>query len=113
MNAFFQIQFGDVSVDSLLVASVTSRFHTTIPKTELCRISRKGSLNIETLFVAVKDIYPSRIATLPFADGWKAINVKSRSTQLRPFCTSSPKAELKDLIMLTLHPDRLTFREKV
>jgi len=66
INTFFRIQFGDVSLDGLMVASVTARKHSTSSKSNLVRITRNESLNMSTLFVTVKNIYPSRIATVPF-----------------------------------------------
>lgn len=110
INTFFQIQIGDASLDGHLVASVTCRNHSIIPKTNLVNISRIGSLNVDTVFVSLLDIYPSRVATIPFTKNWKAIKVRARTEFISTYSTSSRDAELKELIMFTLHPERLSFR---
>jgi hypothetical protein len=111
INTFFPIHIGDASLDGLMVASVTCRTYSIIPKTNLVKITRTGSLDVSTLFVNTKDIYPTRIATIPFASSKdKAIKVRSRKQFHKQFSSAERDAELKELIMITLHPERLFFR---
>lgn len=110
INTFFPIHIGDTSLDGLMVASVTCRTYSIIPKTNLVKITRTGSLDVSTLFVSTKDIYPTRIATIPFASQERAIKVRSRKQFHKQFSSTDRNAELKELIMFTLHPERLFFR---
>jgi hypothetical protein len=112
VNAFFQFKVGDKSLDGLLLASVTSRKYSLIPKTNLVKISKKDSLNLNCLFVSIRDIFPSRIATIPFINSLKAINTRKPFTFNSTFSTNNKNNELSHLIMITLHPERLTFRKE-
>ena len=110
INTFFPIHIGDASLDGLMVASVTCRTYSIIPKANLVKITRTGSLDVSTLFVNTKDIYPTRIATIPFASKDRAIKVRSRKQFHKQFSSAERDVELKELIMITLHPERLFFR---
>lgn len=112
VNGFFQFHVGDESLDGLLIASVTSRHYTLTPKTNLVKISNKESLNLNSLFVSIKDIFPSRIATIPFINTVKAINTHKPFTFNSTYSTNNKNNELSFLIMITLHPERLTFRKE-
>ena len=107
INTFFRIQFGDVSLDGLMVASVTARKHSTSSKSNLVRVTRNESLNMSTLFVTVKNIYPSRIATVPFCSNVKTIRTKHIYENKSPYSSSDTKVELKELVMISLHPERV------
>jgi hypothetical protein len=110
INAFFQIQVGDKPLDGLIVASVTSRKYQQNSKYNLVKIESERSLNSNILFVSIKDIYPTRIATIPFAKNGIAINVKKTNVLKCKYSTRSTFDSLVELYMFTLHPERLTFR---
>jgi hypothetical protein len=111
INAFFQIQVGDKSLDGLIVASVTSRNYQYKSKYNLVKIiASNSSLNSNILFVTIKDIYPTRIATIPFAKNGIAINIKSNVLMMNCKYSTSYFDSLVELYMFTLHPERLTFR---
>jgi hypothetical protein len=111
INAFFQIRIGDKSLDGLIIASVTCRNYQYISKYNLFKILSKRSLNSNILFVSIKDIYPTRIATIPFAKNGIAINIRRKNDLKCKYSTSSSCFDsLVELYMFTLHPERLTFR---
>jgi hypothetical protein len=116
INAFFQIQVGDKSLDGLMVASVTSRIHHSHNKFNFVRIPIQGSLNTNTLFVSIKDIFPTRIATIPFAKDGIAINIRKNNVLRNNYFTckysTSFSESVIELYMFILHPERLTFRLK-
>ena len=108
LNSFFKIDIGDASLDGLLVASVTCRKHGIIPRTNLVRIGARDSFDISTLFITITDIYPSRIATVPFDSSGKAIRVRINDNRKSSYSTkNNNKLVLKELLMLSLHPERL------
>jgi hypothetical protein len=117
INAFFKIEVGDKSLDGLLVASVTSHNDQFNAKYNLVKIRIKDSLNSDILFVSIKDIYPTRIATIPFAKDLIAINIRKNNV-LRTkystciYSTSFSESSVIELYMFVLHPERLTFRMK-
>ena len=91
-----------------MIASVTARKYDTVSKSSVHRITSVGSLNIETLFVATTDIYPTRIAILPLTVNGKAINARKQSINTE-FSTSNT-SEFSHLYMITLNPDKLAIR---
>ena len=112
VNGFFQLNVGDKSLDGLLLASVTGRNFSLTPKTNLVKITNKGSLNLNSIFVNILDIFPTRIATIPFSDNEKAINIRRPNAFNSYYSTNNKNIGLSELIMITLHPERLTFREE-
>ena len=87
------------------------------------RIQADGSFNNKDFFVGTTDIYPTRIATIPFCrfkpDG---INYEDKAISLNRaikigmkekwYSTSSKLNPLSHIIILTLHPDRLAMFPK-
>jgi hypothetical protein len=110
INAFFQIQVGDNALDGLIVASVTSRNYQQNTKYNLVKIESQRSLNSNILFVSIKDIYPTRIATIPFAKNGIVINIRRSNVLKCKYSASHLYSLLVELYMFTLHPERLTFR---
>jgi hypothetical protein len=68
LNSFFAIDIPDESLNGLLVASVTSHKFEHFLKEGIDIVREHGSLDKETLFVALQDICPTRIATIPFVN---------------------------------------------
>jgi len=105
------IEVGDKSLDGLIVASVTSRNYQHITKYNLVKIESNTSLNSNILFVSIKDIYPTRIATIPFAKNRVAINIKRKNVvKCSKYYSTSYFDSPVELYVFTLHPERLTFR---
>ena len=70
LNAFFEVRIGDSSIDGLLVASITS--HKVRDNPGLVDIvDRLASLDPSIIFVALQDIYPTRIAIVAIAENGK------------------------------------------
>jgi hypothetical protein len=110
INTFFTIKIGDKSIDGLIVAAVTARKYSNIPKSSVDMISCKCSLDIKTIFVATTDIYPTRIATLPLSFNKVAISVKKKIKDSE-FATSN-LSEFVYLYMISLHPEKLVNSSK-
>jgi len=70
LNAFFEIHIGDNSIDGLLVASITSHKVRDSPCI-VDVVERMTSLDPSIIFVALQDIYPTRIATVAIAANGK------------------------------------------
>ena len=66
LNSFFAIDIPDETLNGLLVASVTSHKYEHLSKEGVDIVRENGSLDKETLFVALQDICPTLIATIPF-----------------------------------------------
>lgn len=108
INAFFRILVGDLSIDNLIVASITGRKYKTILKSSMHTVTCRGSLDIDTLFVATTDIYPTRIATVPFRKDKKVICLKKK--KFASNCATSDASECEYLYMISLHTDKLSSR---
>lgn len=81
LNGYFEVVIGDKSIDGLLVASVTSHRHKPHEGPKLVDyVSHNGSMDPSILFIALQDIYPTRITTIPFGDNDLPIKV-FRSTK--------------------------------
>jgi len=65
INAFFQVHIGDKSVDGLLIASVTSHKHSRIAPKLVDIVYHAGSMDRSILFIALQEIYPTRISVCP------------------------------------------------
>jgi|APCry1669189000_1035189.scaffolds.fasta_scaffold03200_3 hypothetical protein len=105
INTFFQINIGDPSVDGLVIASITARKDNIFPKSSLHYIKGSGSLDKNTLFVSTTDIYPTRIATVPFNSDNKAISVERQNISTK-FSTSNT-SNFSSIYMITLNPDKI------
>lgn len=108
INSFFRIDIEDPSVDGLVLASVTCRKFNTVQKSSVHCIRGKGSLDIDTLFVATTDIYPTRIATIPFNTENQAISVERQN--LHNEYVTSDTSGFDYFYMITLHPEKLSIR---
>ena len=65
INAFFEINIGDSSVDGLFLASVTSHLFNRNTTTNVDHVMQSESVDHDNLFVALQDIFPTRIGTIP------------------------------------------------
>lgn len=64
INAFFEINIGDSSIDGLFLASVASHLYDrNAPNVD--HVMQSDSLDHDNLFVALQDIFPTRIGTIP------------------------------------------------
>ena len=108
INTFFRIDIEDTSVDGLVLAAVTCRKYSTVPKSSVHRISCSGSLDINIQFVATTDIYPTRIATMAFNQDGMALNVQRKNVR-NAFATSDT-SNFDYLYMISLNPEKLTLR---
>jgi len=108
INAFFRITMLEPSVDGLILASVTSRKHSVYPKSSVHCISSSGSLNNDILFVATTDIFPSRIATLPFNSQNKVISLVRKNVDA--MYATSETSDLTYVFMIILNPEKLATR---
>jgi hypothetical protein len=105
INSFFQIKIGDPSVDGLVIASITARKYNTFPKSSLHYIQGSGSLDEKFLFISTTDIYPTRIATVPFNQKNEAINVERQDVSTE--YSTSNTSNFSYLYMITLNPDKI------
>ena len=111
LNMFFSAEsIGDPCLSRLLLASITSYKSSNISRVPGARvdcIKMSGSLDARTLFIALQDVCPTRVATIPISDDGKAITLKA--TQVRtPNVTTEKKA--KHLLMIILHPEKLSLQ---
>ena len=80
LNAFFEICIGDRSIDGMLVASITS--HKVRLNSGLVDIvDRLESLDPSIIFVALQDIYPTRIAIVAIAANGKPNKINNTVTK--------------------------------
>ena len=80
LNAFFEICIGDRSIDGMLVASITS--HKVRPNSGLVDIvDRLESLDPSIIFVALQDVYPTRIAIVAIAANGKPNKINNTVTK--------------------------------
>jgi hypothetical protein len=122
LNSFFDVDYlGDPALKGLLVASVTPFAFTT----SLCnvdRVERKNSFHGDTLFVALQDIAPTLIGTIPFSrdsigQNHKAISLNPKVSKFKMHNTieysHNAKIEPDYYEMFLLHPNRLSSRPDV
>ena len=107
-----------------MVASITSRVYSEPTDSGVHKIEAVGSFNNKDFFVGTTDIYPTRIATIPFCHFLKSdekyYNDKAISlnraikigVKEKWYSTSEKVNPLSHIIMLTLHPDRLAMFPK-
>jgi len=84
----------------LLLASVTSRKHHRNGNLDM--VKETNSLEIETFFVALQDICPSLIATIPIANG-VPISLKDKSNPVT----------VEEHVMIILQPEKLALQPAV
>ena len=113
LNAFFDVKsLGDQSLNGLLLASMTTfKYTTTLGKVE--RVSREESFDNHSIyFVALQDIFPTQVCTIPFLNENTAISIKNTVTEVK---TKNDIVSLYDnmnikpsfYVMIMMHPDRL------
>ena len=119
LNAFFDVKsIGDPTLDGLLLASMTSFMISTTPG-QVERVEREGSFDRHSVyFVALQDILPTQICTIPFLDENKAISIKNNfiEDKMRKYVVSihdDPKIKPKFYVMILMHPDRLSLQPGV
>jgi len=108
INAFFEIRIGDSSIDGLLLASITShRYNRIVINVDI--VNKLESLDPHTIFVALQDIYPTLIATIPIGPNLlpnKLNRKKIKKIQYINLFTRD--LQLKYSIMLKMNPDKLS-----
>ena len=106
LNAFFEINIGDSSIDGLLLASVTSYlFQRRAPNVDV--VNANESMNPQIVFVALQDIFPTLIATLPIGPDGKAIRLNQKTTEYHDQVTSE-KIEPHHSFMFKMNPDKIS-----
>jgi hypothetical protein len=118
LNAFFSVSaIGDKVLKNLLVASMTSFDFKTTPTCKVETVDRKDSL-VQIYFVALQDIYPTQIGTIPFtADGLAMIisNAMVNGTMRKYVKSRFDDSKIKPHhnVMILLHPDKLSLQPTV
>ena len=85
---------GDSSIDGLLLASVTSyQFQRRAPNVDV--VNANESMNPHIVFVALQDIFPTLIATLPIGPDDKAIRLNQKSTDYHCAHTKGRRREIQ------------------
>jgi hypothetical protein len=113
LNAFFDVKsIGDQSLNGLLLASMTTFKYTTTPgKVE--RVSREESFDNHSIhFVALQDIFPTQVCTIPFLNENTAISIKNTVTEVKirnDIVSLYDNMNIKPsfYVMIMMHPDRL------
>jgi len=106
LNAFFEVNIGDSSIDGLLLASVTSyEFQRRAPNVDV--VNANESMNPQIVFVALQDIFPTLIATLPIGPDGKAIRLNQKTTEYHDQVTSE-KIEPHHSFMFKMNPDKIS-----
>jgi hypothetical protein len=115
LNAFFEVRIGDNCIDGLLVASITSYIDGSQIKDKLTSpnvdiVERFYSLDPSTIFVALQDIYPTRIGIVPIAKNHKAITFKDAvlKDDKAHVNLRREKKEMSYCYMLKLDPDKIS-----
>ncbi len=108
INSFFAINIGDKSIDGLLLASVTSHKFERVA-INVDKVTNSESLDPHTIFIALQDIYPTLIATIPFASNGLATRT-SRKQNVDPKHVNAFERNLQLMysIMLKMNPDKLS-----
>ena len=118
LNAFFSVSaIGDKVLKNLLVASMTSFDFKTTPTCKVETVDREDSL-VQIYFVALQDIYPTQIGTIPFtADGLAMIisNTVVDGTMRKYVKSRFDDSRIKPHhnVMILLHPDKLSLQPTV
>ena len=112
---FFSVSaIGDKVLKNLLVASMTSFDFKTTPTCKVETVDRKDSL-VQIYFVALQDIYPTQIGTIPFtADGLAMIisNTVVNGTMRKYVKSRFDDSRIKPHhnVMILLHSDKLSLQ---
>ena len=72
------------------------------------KIGGTGSLSLETTFVAITDIFPTRVATVPWTS--EKMTITSKATVGDTEHVGNKSSKLKYLLLIPLHPDKLALR---
>ena len=107
LNAFFEVSIGDNSVDGLLVASVTS--YKSVPKAPnlVDIVYHNGSMDRSNVFIALQDIYPTRIATIPFGNNHLPIKITRQGIPDTKI-VNGYRQQLSYSYMLLMDPDKIS-----
>ena len=121
LNAFFSAStLGDECLNGLLLASVTSfKYETSSGKVETVR--KEESLRDNLYFVALQDILPTHVATIPFQNSiktimTKAVSIPSSALSMRKYLCSvhdDPEVEPEYYVMIMMHPERLALQPSI
>ena len=111
INTFFEVNIGDISVDGLLIASVTSHEHTRRPPNLVDMVNHNNSMDRSILFIALQEIYPTRIALFPFDENHLPIKI-SRNTKKQieetKFVNLRTNTQLNYYYMCQMDSDKLS-----
>ena len=119
LNAFFSVSsIGDEVLKDLLLASTTSFY---FERTQTCKVEtvkREESFDRNKLFIALQDIYPTQIGTIPFTTEGLAITSSNTKvdTAMGKYVVSRFDNSLiqpNQYVMILLHPDRLSLQPSV
>jgi hypothetical protein len=107
LNAFFEVSIGDNSVDGLLVASVTS--YKSVPKAPnlVDIVYHDGNMDRSNVFIALQDIYPTRIATIPFGNNHLPIKITRQGIPDTKI-VNGYRQQLSYSYMLLMDPDKIS-----
>ena len=110
LNAFFEVRIGDNSIDGLLVASITSHKVRSQTSVNVDIVDCIGSLDPSIIFVALQDIYPTRVGIIPIAENGKANKINDNAeAEDREFVNlRSDNMEMAYSYMLKLDPDKIS-----
>jgi hypothetical protein len=117
INAFFSVNaIGDEVLKNLLIASMTSFEFKSHSSSKVERVRRNGSLK-RIYFVAIQDIFPTQIGTIPFREDGRAIAISNTSVTgtLKNYVKSrfdDSSIQPHDYVMILLHPDRLSLQPR-
>jgi hypothetical protein len=120
INAFFSVNaIGDEVLKNLLIASMTSFDlvkKTNPSSTVVEKVNRVDSL-ARNYFVALQDIYPTQVGTIPFTVDKRAITISNTTVTgtLKHYVQSrfdNSSIQPHDYVMILLHPDRLTLQPR-
>ena len=108
INAFFEINIGDSSIDGLFLASVTSHLYVrNAPNVD--HVMQSESVDHDNLFVALQDIFPTRIGTIPIGVNSLAITRNCKKLEGLTYVNVFAKTEKPIYsVMLTLEPDKIS-----
>lgn len=118
LNAFFSVSaIGDKVLKNLLVASMTSFEFDSTSSCKVETVDKENSL-AQIYFVALQDIYPSQIGTIPFTADGLAMTISNAivaSTMKKYVKSRYDDRRIKPHhdVMILLHPDRLSLQPTV
>jgi hypothetical protein len=113
INAFFSVNaIGDEVLKNLSIASMTSFTVEKVNAVE--KVNRVDSL-ARNYFVALQDIYPTQVGTIPFTVDKRAITISNTTVSgtMKNYVKSRfdyPTIQPHYYVMILLHPDRLALQ---